>query len=236
MPPATVTLWEGHLEPDRVLADRLQACLADDERARALRFHRPLDRERYVAGRGTLRHILAHHLDLPPRSLRFGYAADGKPYLSDYPELRFNLAHAGERFLVAVSRDGPLGVDLEPIPEDRVVTGIADRVLAGPEAAMLEALDASARSGWFATVWARKEACIKADGRGLGMDLTRLDVSTAPPRVLVWQQRPAGWRVSPRWTVRSIPADPGYAAALAVEGDEWQVERVRWPGPVRLAG
>ena len=231
MPPATVTLWEGRLELDGARASELQGCLDDGERARALRFPRPAERERFAAGRGTLRHILAYHLDLPPSALRFGYTAEGKPYLTDYPELRFNLSHADDRFLVGVSRHGPLGVDLEAVPGTRVVSQAADRVLSEPEAAMFGTLDGAASGEWFTQVWTRKEACIKADGRGLGLDLRQLDVVTAPPRVLVWQEKSAGWSASARWTVRSMPADPGYAAALAAEGDDWRVERIRWPGP-----
>jgi 4'-phosphopantetheinyl transferase len=230
--PATVTLWEGCLEPDDTLRDSLD----DEERQQALRFPRLLDRERFTAARGTLRHILAHHLDIPPGALRFGYAAEGKPFLPDYPDLRFSLSHADDRFVVAVSRDGPLGADLEGLPDERTIDGTVARVLAEPERALFARVERAGRAGWFAEVWTRKEACVKADGRGLGADLTRLDVATAPPRVLVRQPETDAWSASPRWTVRSIPVAAGYAGAIVAEGDDWVVERVRWPGPVRLGG
>lgn len=230
MAPATVTLWEGSLQSDAALRDSLD----DGERQQALRFPRQLDQERFTAARGTLRHILAHHLDVPPGALRFGYAAEGKPFLPDYPDLRFSLSHADDRFLVAVSRDGPLGADLEGLPDERVIADTMARVLAEPERTLLERVERPGRAEWFAEVWTRKEACVKADGRGLGLDLSRLDVATAPPRVLVRETETNGWRASPRWTVRSIPVAAGYAGAIAAEGDEWIVERMRWPGPVRL--
>jgi 4'-phosphopantetheinyl transferase len=227
-----VLLWEGRLEAGTALPDVLD----DAERQRAGRFPRPLDRERFVAARGALRHILAHHLNVPPDALRFGYAAEGKPFLADYPELRFSFSHADDRFLVAVSREGPLGADLEAVPDERVVTGTMGRVLSEPERSLLARLERPTRAAWFAEVWTRKEACVKADGRGLGVDLTRLDVATASPRVLVRDPESEGWRASPRWTVRSIPVGTGYAGAVAAEGDDWIIERARWPGPLPLGG
>lgn len=229
MSSATVTLWEGRLDP----SEALRASLDDAERERARRFRTPGDRERFIAGRGTLRFILAHHLDIPARALRFGYSAEGKPFLSDYPEVRFNLSHADEHFLVGVSREGRLGVDLERVPDEGVVSATAGRVLSPPEAALLQALEGTARAEWFARVWTRKEACVKADGRGLGQDLTALDVATAPPRVLV-REDSGVWSASPNWTVRSIPVESGFAGAVAAEGDYWRVVRVSWPGPLEL--
>lgn len=231
MSSATVTLWEGRLDPGEALEESLD----EAERERARRLPRPRDRERFIAGRGALRFILAHHLDIPARALRFGYSPEGKPFLADYPEVRFNLSHADGHFLVGVSRDGPLGVDLERVPDARVVSGTAGRVLSAPEAALLAALDGAARPEWFARMWTRKEACVKADGRGLGQDLTALDVATAPPRVLV-REESGSWSASPRWTVRSIAVENGFAAALAAEGDDWRVTRLRWPGALDLKG
>ena len=227
-----MTLWDGRLHPESAL----EHALDEGERDEALRFPRPRDRALYVAARTTLRSILAYHLDVPPGSLRFGYAAEGKPHLSDYPELRFNLSHAGHRFLLGVSREAPLGVDLEKIPDERVVAETARRVLSAPEQEMLDGLPGPARAEWFAAIWTRKEACVKADGRGLSVELNRLDVATALPRVLVCETTRGGWTALPRWTVRSIHLEAGYAAAVAAEGEGWRVERLRWPREVTLGG
>ena len=69
----------------------------------------------------------------------------------------------------------------------------------------------------FYRVWSRKEAVIKADGRGVSIGLDRFDVSAgAPPALLDARWEGAVPDEAARWSLRSLDAGPGYAAALAV--------------------
>lgn len=236
MSPSTITLWDGRLDLDGLLPDTLRASLDDTEKQRGLRAITPRDGRRFTVTRGALRSILAFQLAASPRSLRLGTSADGKPFLVDHPELHFNLSHAGDRFLVAVSRDGPVGVDLEPVPDERTLSGTRRRVLSAPESALFDALAGGERREWFARLWTRKEAYIKGDGRGLRLDLTLIDVMTRAPEVLLRKSAADDRAASAEWAARSVPAYAGYAAAVAAEGDAWEVERIHWPGPIPLAG
>ena len=47
-------------------------------------------------------------------SLRIGIGEHGKPYLQDYPEVHFNLSHAGNRVMCVVSPE-PAGCDIEGV-------------------------------------------------------------------------------------------------------------------------
>jgi hypothetical protein len=59
---------------------------------------------------------------------------------------------------------------------------------------------------------------------------------TAPDRVRLCEEGSGHWTASPHWSLRTIPADAGYAAAVAVEGDDCRLEGIDWPGALSLAG
>lgn len=227
---ATVDLWLVRLNQGRGGEDHLWDCLHRDERARASRFHFRRDRDRFVASRGSLRHILARYLGQPPERVRLDYTSAGKPFLRDHPDLHFNLSHAADLALVGVSHGGPLGVDIEEIHSDSVVDSTSSLVLSYPESDELRQLSGPLRCERFARFWTRKEAYIKADGRGMQLQLDRIDVATSPDRVLLREQGSNRWMSCPRWTLRPVPVDRGYVAAVAAEGSDWQIVPFSWPG------
>lgn len=225
---ATVAVWRASLLLPADERCRISSCLDEGERARVGRFHFPRDRDRFLASRGLLRHILAAYLDLEPADLRFGYTAEGKPFLPEHPSLRFNLSHAADRLVVAVAWDRELGVDVEEMFSEAVMNEVRERVLSPPEQAVFEDLPASERRAWFVRLWTRKEAYIKADGRGMSLPLDRIDVSVRPGRVRHQGDTPADWPLSRRWSIQELAVAPGYAGALAGEGLDWRVAYVDW--------
>ena len=229
MATSTVDVWRSELTPDETGLDHLWACLDHDEQARAARFHFEADRARFIGSRATLRHILGHYLELEPARVRLGYSAEGKPYLLNQRDLHFNLSHAASLLLVAVSRGRQVGVDVERVPSEAVVAEVSERVFSPPELAVLRQLLRQARCERFAEFWTRKEAYIKADGRGMSLELTRIDVSASQRQVLLQDQQSGGWAAASRWTLRTIAVDPGYAAAVVGEGKGWRLACFEWP-------
>ncbi|HEY7503041.1 MAG TPA: 4'-phosphopantetheinyl transferase superfamily protein [Gemmatimonadales bacterium] len=232
---ASLDLWLVRV--DQIEGDgRVDGCLDQAETARASRFRFRHDASRFAACRGALRHILSHYTEERPHTVRLAYGAAGKPFLPDHRSLRFNLTHAGNLLLIGVSRSGEVGVDVERLQPDSVVEETSTLVLSRPEREMMAGLSGRARGEWFARLWTRKEAYIKADGRGMGLKLDLIDVMTAPDRVRLRREDSARWLASPRWSLRSLTVEAGYAAAAAVEGHDWRLDVIEWPGAVRLAG
>jgi 4'-phosphopantetheinyl transferase len=89
--------------------------LSEDEIARANRFRFEADRIRWTRARSSLRLILSRYAGDDPSSLAFIYGAHGKPALLPFSDVEFNLSHAGDWALVAVTRAIPVGVDIERI-------------------------------------------------------------------------------------------------------------------------
>ena len=85
-----------------------QALLSVDEQARWRRFHRAVDRQRFLVGRAFLRTVLADRLGhRDPAALQFVQQLHGKPVLggADAGRLQFNLSHTDDMIVLAVSRD-----------------------------------------------------------------------------------------------------------------------------------
>ena len=196
---------------------------------RAAGFHFQQDRERFLAARGLLRHILAGYLDTEPGRLGFGYARMGKPFLLEHRGLHFNLSHAASELILGVARGSELGVDIEGVFSETVMHEVCGTVLSHPERAAFEKLDADLRRDWFVRLWTRKEAYIKADGAGMSLPLDRIDVATQPDRIRVLGAGIEDWTLSPRWILRELTVAPGYAATLAVESLDSQVAYYDWP-------
>ncbi len=165
-------------------------------------------------------------------TLRFTYGANQKPVLapdgSDAP-VQFNVSHSAELALIVVARCA-VGVDIERIRHDIEVDGIARR-FAPREVSALQALNVEARLAAFFACWTRKEAYLKAQGTGLSRRLDEFEVSLAPgvPAALLADH--ADSENPGRWCLLDLRPAPGFAAALAVEGQRWRLACWDWEAP-----
>lgn len=193
-----------------------EICLSADEKKRAARFQVAPARQRFVAARSALRNILGRYLQTDPAALAFAAGPHGKLALDD-DALAFNLSHAGDFALVAVTRRLAVGVDIEKVAPSRDTTAIAERFFSPYEQARLGTYPAAARPDAFFRIWSRKEAVIKALGEGLVCPLASFDVSADEDEARLVAFRRTG--IEPdAWTMLAMDAAPGYAAALAVVG------------------
>lgn len=142
------------------------------ERAGRFRFER-LQRH-FLAARGFLRYVLARYVDIGPGELRFSYNDYGKPSLAGDESLQFNISHSHEVGLVAVTRDAAVGVDVEHIRADFASEEIATRFFSRLEIETFSSLSREEQVAAFFRCWARKEAYIKAIGKGLSQPLDGL--------------------------------------------------------------
>ena len=117
-----VQVWR--LSPDGVGVQGLLAgaarILSADEVARAEKIRVDRVRTEFVAARMLLRTLLAAATGETAEELVFGYEAAGKPWLKGHPEVEFNVSHAGGRIVIALTRRGAVGVDVESPGESRI--------------------------------------------------------------------------------------------------------------------
>lgn len=219
-----VHLWRVDLAATISGAEQWSSILSSDERTRAARFHFPKDRLRFIAARAVLRRILGAYLDIDPRAVIFTYSPEEKPGLAEDQAksgVSFNISHSGKIALLAFARSRDVGVDVEQHRPEIETTAIARRFFSSAEQLQLADLPADKHREAFFLCWSRKEAYIKATGKGMSLPLRDFDVSLAPND----QNALVATRPNPnerdRWSLRDIPVESGYAAALCVTGIDW---------------
>lgn len=199
--------------------------LVAGERERASRFLQLVDRERFVARRGLLRSVLARYLGVGPGAVRLSYGPYGKPALDTATAgLEFNLAHSGDAALLAVTRGKPVGIDIEWVRHDIDAAALATRVCTPRERAVLGALPPHRRRDAFFTFWVHKEAIAKADGRGLSLSPSDIDVADAVAHGRTCVVTPSAETIDVTWRSRSLSVTLGLNAAVAVPDIPWLIE------------
>ena len=144
-----VHVWSIPIGSEARPRDDDLSLLDDRERERAGRFRIEHGRRDYVASHSATRRILARYLDAKPRALRFESGERGKPHLVGAPghrSLHFNLSHSADAALLAVTRIGPLGVDVEAVRTLPDADDIAERFFARGERDALRRIDAAERA------------------------------------------------------------------------------------------
>jgi 4'-phosphopantetheinyl transferase len=227
-----VHVWRASIDLDSSSVQNFWQTLTMGEQARAERFYFPKDRRHFIVARGLLRAILGRYLNREPSRLRFVYNEYGKPALAkDHGEdaLSFSLSHSGGLALYAVTRRREIGIDLERVRVKLSAEPIAERFLSPGEVAELRALPASMQKEGFFNCWTRKEAYMKAKGKGLWLALDQFEVSLVPGEPAALLSTNGDRREACRWSLQDLTPAPGFVAALAVAGHNWQMKCYQWP-------
>ncbi|MEA2193581.1 MAG: 4-phosphopantetheinyl transferase, partial [Solirubrobacteraceae bacterium] len=140
----------------------LAALLPAAERERAGRLRREVDRDRTIVAWALVRTLLGELLGERPcdvaierHCVRCGSGDHGKPLLADTAAgLHFSLAHSGPHVVVALSRAGAVGVDVECFKPTTDYPPLVRRTLTADEAVAFDAGGARPRD--FLRTWVRK--------------------------------------------------------------------------------
>lgn len=195
---------------DRCVA--LASTLSPPERERAERYHFHPDRRRYVVARARLREALAGRLGVTPAAVPIMERQGGKPVLDGEPGLRFSVSRSGDLAAFAFS-PVDVGVDLVSLSAGRFIAALAGDICSPAELAALAVLDPAPRIHALLTIWARKEALLKATGEGL---------IRTPNWIEVWTRSGAdslqllhGGR---RWQLHDCTAPKGHIVSVVEAG------------------
>lgn len=216
----SVHIWAASLQVSPEALTKFAVSLAPDERERAARFHFPIHRDRFIAGRGLLRKLLASYLGKEPGALEFIYGPQGKPSLTGPAgTLHFNVAHSEDLLLIALSRSGIVGVDVEQVrtlPDfEELVAGF----FSPHESSRYRSLPARQKPAAFFNLWTRKEAWLKATGEGITHLLNQVEVSFLPSEQARLLRLPAAYLNTLSWSLYELAPKPGFAGALAHAGE-----------------
>ena len=187
---AQVQVWLLPLPQGDRLEEGLTAFLSADEQAHLRKLSRPEVQIRFAATRHVLRVLLGDQLGESPERLRLQTNSFGKPSLADdHPGLSlwFNVTHSHTVALLAISRQGEVGVDVEPLRPMPDALKLAERFFCPAEHQMLKGLEEAFQSEAFLRMWTAKEAFVKAIGEGLAHPIHEVEIALGGPDGLVVQ-------------------------------------------------
>jgi 4'-phosphopantetheinyl transferase len=165
--------------------------------------------------------MLAEVVGGKPGNIALTVGPFGKPQLS-HPEqegIRFNLSHAGDKLLLALTAGCEVGVDLEKLNAQLPFSAMAERFFSERENLELSTLPLEEQLSAFYRCWTRKEAYLKGTGTGFSQPANGFDISLLPqqpPALLTHRGSPGE---TTRWSIRDLAMPTGYCAALAFSDD-----------------
>jgi len=167
---------------DSDVSENCASVLSAAELHRADRFARESDQAHFKQRRAFRRYCAATMLgsSRPLSKILFDETENGRPYLSDLPDVWFSFASCRFGFLGAWSTTHGIGVDLEDHSINLEVVKLADRYYSGAEASAVEGLEGPDRRQAFFQFWSLKEAALKSIGEGLPFGLDAFEFELDP--------------------------------------------------------
>lgn len=232
--PGIVYVWHATIDAfvalDQEARSRALDLLRAAERERYGRFRHDADRQMFLIGRVMARAIVGHALGVPPHDWPWREGQRGRPEVdqADCP-VSFNLAHSAGVVVCALSRLGPVGVDVEHRFRHPLERALVQRCCADDEAADVDAHG----DDWgdhFLKYWTLKESYLKAVGLGISVHLPdvrfRLDTGVTPSFIGSLAGEDAGWT----FHLQTLP--PAHYVAVATstsDGSRTQVQHHPFP-------
>ena len=193
--------------------------LSPEERDRAASYRHEADRARFVVAATLLRLVVGARVQVAPsqvpvrRRCAHCRAPHGRPVIVG-THLGVSVSHAPDLVVVAVSRDGAVGVDVEQVRAIDLDT-MTPMVLSAAEATSSRSPDS------FFRTWGRKGAVLKCLGTGLDVPMTALSLTRVAAGTHL-ASVPDGSGAHP--VVVDLDAGPHHAAALALDPDDRRQE------------
>jgi 4'-phosphopantetheinyl transferase len=205
-----IHIWSMSLDISPVQEKIALVSLSHNECERANRFHFSIHKRRFIAARCALRHIISLYLSVPPKDILFSYSEYNKPYLKwpAHSLLQFNLSHSDTMAMYAFTLNNPIGIDIEKVKNDYSAR-LVKRFFSSIEYERFTQLSSNDQIRGFYRLWSRKEAIIKAIGKGLSIPLSSFSVSMKDESEMITID-------SQVWSLLPLRCHSDYQAAVAI--------------------
>jgi 4'-phosphopantetheinyl transferase len=210
-----IRLWQGDCAATETDYSQYWRILDPTEQQHALTIKNKQMLQRYVGVHARLRILLGDVVNAAPVQLRLHRAEYGKPYLLDYPELTFNLSHTANKLVVAIADKCELGVDIERCKPRKNLAALVDKCFAEEEKNHWQQLPESQQTQAFYRFWTRKEAFVKATGKGIALGLKQCVSNPLNPTELL--RIPDGHGLAKEWLISDIDLGEPICGALVAK-------------------
>ncbi|MGW5720873.1 4'-phosphopantetheinyl transferase family protein [Amycolatopsis sp. NPDC003865] len=223
-----VVRWSSPLPVE----ERFLRLLDDVEQGRFEAYRQDADKRRFLTGRVLAKTVAAERLAIPVEAVKFDATCEdcgkqhGRPHVPG-EDLTLSISHSGDLIGVAATPSVPVGLDVETATR-KADDGLIEYALSPAETAHLTGLTDAEKANAFFVYWTRKEAVMKATGKGLRIPLKSITFSRFDEPARLVESGEAALDPA-RTRLADLKAADGYRAAIAVlTTDELSVTEERW--------
>ncbi len=164
---------------DDAFLSKSMKILPIDRKIKASKYRNRIDRINCVIAYLLLLFGLRNQYGIDKFSL--SYRENGKPYITEYPYIHFNISHCPCGCVCVIS-DKPIGIDIQDIHD--ISEDVIKNVCSEKEIGHILS-EADNKNKAFAEIWAMKESYFKKSGDGLIGDLKAIDTFSDYSRLIV---------------------------------------------------
>ncbi|MBK8926510.1 MAG: 4'-phosphopantetheinyl transferase superfamily protein [Crocinitomicaceae bacterium] len=169
-------------------------------------------RAQFISSRILLKYVLSLFLKIEPAEIIIQTNQLDKPILPDYA-IDFNVSHTGGMCMVAVSRSGPIGIDIEKIRPLHDLENLIEKNFTSAEQHIICKNENQKPENFF-QLWTIKESFLKLTGLGMRLEPHKFEIDFAENSYLVREIE------NTKAYYKTVNAPAGYAAAMAQEKKE----------------
>jgi 4'-phosphopantetheinyl transferase len=128
-------------------------------------------------------------------------------------------------FALVVSNTSEIGVDLELCQDRRNLAGIVEKCFSVAESSYWNSLPDELKTRMFFRFWVRKEAFVKAVGRGIALGLNYCEIDTLnQDRFLTI---PDSYGLASDWKIINIPFGGEGVCAVVMKNQDFRYKQTR---------
>ncbi|MCK5830957.1 MAG: 4'-phosphopantetheinyl transferase superfamily protein [Methylococcales bacterium] len=213
-----VDLWYGEFLLKDTEDKDYWALLNQCEKKKAATFSRKDLQQKYIKTRGIVRIILASYLNSDPKKIIIKTGEYGKPFVLD-EEIYFNLSHTGNKLVIVVSNCTNVGVDIEKCRFRKSLPALVEKCFSDTEISYWNALPEKQKTHMFFRFWVRKEAFVKAIGRGIAVGLNQCVIN--PDNQNYFSYIPIDYGFALDWKIIDVLLDENAACAIVTKNLEF---------------
>jgi 4'-phosphopantetheinyl transferase len=218
-----VHIWQANLKSLKEFPKDMSESLSPNELERASKLKFTNDRDHFIVRHYLLRLILSKYCDCKPQELMFSYNSYHKPFINipEFREIKFNMSSSDDSLIIGLSNQNDIGIDVEKVRETDNLERIALENFSQGE---LDYLNSEKdKTTAFYNIWTRKEAFIKAFGKGIYFPLKSfcVDINVAGScENLTIFKNPGESKL---WRTMSLKTFDNHIAALAIKSGRFNV-------------
>lgn len=162
--------------------ENFKSIMPEDRYNKLLRYRNKIDKLLLLGNEILFDYGIKDFCNIKKETVKRQIDVAGKPYIDDYPDLYFNMSHAGKYSLCAFSNQ-PIGVDIEFIKP--ISLSIAERFYCRSEYIDIMEREETEQCKRFYEYWVLNESFTKALGLGLSVPLNAFQLVEKEERNLL---------------------------------------------------